>query len=59
MVEIENSSGDMFEPGAYWRELEQAGHDIDDSIMNVEGTTHRALATILEEHAAVFADRPK
>ena len=57
--EIENSAGGVFHPGAYWKELEQAGPDMDDSIMNVEGISFRAPTTTAKEHAAVFMDLPK
>ena len=48
----------MLHSGAYWKELEQAGPDIYDSIMNVEGVSFRAPMTTAKEHAAVFIDHP-
>ena len=59
LAEIENSAGDMLHSGAYWKELEQAGPDMDDSIMNVEGISFRAPTTTAKEHATIFMDRPK
>lgn len=49
----------MFEHGTYWKEFEQTGPDIDDSIINVEGFSFIVPTTTIEEDAAVFADCPK
>ena len=35
--QIENSAGDGFEAGAYWRLLEATSPPLDDSIMEVDG----------------------
>ena len=54
-----NSVGDVFHPGAYWKELDQDGPDKVDSIMNVEGVSFKAPTTTADDHASVFMDRPK
>ena len=36
---INNTAGDMFDPGVYWEDLHTVGDAIDESIMNVEGVT--------------------
>ena len=59
VAEIENSAGDVFHPGAHWKELEQAGPDMDNSIMNVEGVCFIAPTTTAKDDAEVFMDRPK
>ena len=58
VAEIENSTGDVFHFGAYWKELEQAGPDMDDSIMNVEGVSFRAPTTTAKDYAALFMNLP-
>ena len=58
--QIENSAGDGFEAGAYWRLLEATGPPLDDSIMEVDGVLFRAPTTTEEEHKnADFDGRPK
>ena len=59
LADIENSAGDVFHPGAYWKELYKAGLDMENSIMNVEGVSFRAPTIMDEEHAEVFMDLPK
>lgn len=49
----------MFHPGAYWKELEQTGPDIDKSIMDLDGVSFRVPRTTAKEHDAVFSDYPK
>ena len=48
--QIENSTGDGFEAGTYWRLLEATGPPFDDSIMEVDGVLFRAPTTTEEEH---------
>ena len=58
--QIENSAGDDFEAGAYWRILEATGTPLDDYIMEVDGVLFRAPTTAEEEHKnADFDGRPK
>ena len=58
--QMENSAGDGFEAGAYWRLLEATGPPLDDSIMEVDGILFRAPTTTEEEHKnADFDERPK
>ena len=36
-VEVENSAGTEFHASFYWKEINPAGEDLDESIMNVDG----------------------
>ena len=46
----DNTAGDQFEPGAYWKLLETSEEVIDESIMNVEDSNFRAPTMPEEEH---------
>ena len=59
VAEANNSAGEAFQPGAYWKLLEQAGPEVDESVMNVDGVRFRAPTTPAEEHASAFAEKPK
>ena len=59
VAKIENNAGDVFHPSAYWKELEQAGPDMDELIMKVKRVRFRAPTTTADEHATVLADLPK
>ena len=54
---VNNTAGDMFDPVAYWEELETVGNAIDESIMNIEGGNFRAPTVPEHEHNARF-DQP-
>ena len=55
---INNTVGDMFDPGAYWEELHTVVDAIDGSIMNVERGNFRAPTIPAHEHNARFEGRP-
>jgi len=58
-VEVANSAGIGFEPGAYWQLMEQEGEELDESFMEVDGVVFRAPTTTEEEHLSDFAHKPK
>ena len=56
---MNNSAGEAFQPGAYWKLLEQAGTEVDESVINVDGVSFRAPITPAKEHASAFTEKPK
>ena len=61
LVEVANTAGDGFQPGAYREEITADGEFIDESVMKVNGVSFRAPTTGEAEHtaSATFEDRPK
>lgn len=57
--EVQNLAGDGFDGNSYWKLLEQAGPEIDESGMEIEGITFRAPTTSEAEQHAECQDRAK
>ena len=58
-VEVANSAGNGFKPGAYWKLMEQESDSLDQSFMDIDRVVFRAATTTEEEHLSDFADKPK
>ena len=58
-MEVNNSSGDAFNTGVYWKLLDQMGPDLDESMMEVEDICFKVPAIPAAEHVVKFEDRTK
>ena len=57
--ESDNSAGDAFHPGAYWKLLEPSGPAVNESEMTIDGVRFREPTMPAEEHELNRDDRPK
>ena len=57
--ESNNSAGDAFHPGAYWKLLEPSGPAVNEAEMTIDGVRFREPTMPAEEHELNRDDRPK